>query len=164
MANITVRDATPADIDAIIDYNRRLAEESEGKTLNPKVISAGVRRGFNSPEMCRYFVAEVDGRVAGTTMLTYELTDWRDGVVWWLQSVFVEPEHRGHGVFRSIYRHIESLAKDHPDVRALRLYVHHDNARAMKTYEAMGMTKAGYELYEQDWSESIERTSPKTGP
>jgi GNAT superfamily N-acetyltransferase len=100
-------------------------------------------------------VAEADGRVVGTTMLTYELTDWRDGVIWWLQSVFIEPEQRRHGVFRAIYRHIEALARAHSDVRGLRLYVHRDNARAMQTYESLGMEKAGYELYEHDWSGSV---------
>lgn len=153
--NITVRDATTADIDAIVGYNQRLAQETEGKSLAPDVISAGVRRGFASPEMCRYFVAEADGRVVGTTMLTYELTDWRDGVIWWLQSVFIEPDFRRHGVFRAIYRHIEAMARKHPDVRGLRLYVHRDNARAMQTYESLGMEKAGYELYEHDWSGSV---------
>jgi GNAT superfamily N-acetyltransferase len=152
---ITVRDATAADLEAIVGYNQRLAGETEGKTLDTAVISAGVRRGFANPQLCRYFVAEVDGRMAGTTMLTYELTDWRDGVIWWLQSVFIEPEHRRHGVFRAIYRHIEDLARAHPEVRGLRLYVHRDNARAMKTYESMGMEKAGYELYEHDWSGTV---------
>jgi GNAT superfamily N-acetyltransferase len=156
MPNITVRVATASDIDAIIHYNQRLAEETEGKTLDPAVISAGVHRGFRSPEMCRYFVAEADGRVVGTTMITYELTDWRDGVIWWLQSVFIEPDYRRHGVFRAIYRHIEAMARAHPDVRALRLYVHHDNARAMKTYESLGMEKAEYELYERDWSGTVQ--------
>ena len=65
--HITVRDATASDMEAIIQYNQRLAEETEGKALDPRVISAGVRRGFNSPEMCRYFVAEVNGAVVGTT-------------------------------------------------------------------------------------------------
>jgi GNAT superfamily N-acetyltransferase len=155
MSNIIVRDARGADIESIIEYNQRLARETEGKSLEPAVIGAGVRRGFASPEMCRYFVAEMDGRVVGTTMLTYELTDWRDGVIWWLQSVFIEPEYRRHGVFRAIYRHIESLARAHPDVRGLRLYVHRTNQRAMQTYESLGMEKAGYELYEHDWSGSV---------
>lgn len=153
--DITIRDATIADVDAIVAYNQRLARETEGKSLDDATITAGVRRGFANPSLCRYFVAEVDGRVAGTTMLTYELTDWRDGVIWWLQSVFIEPEFRRHGVFRAIYRYIEALARAHPDVRGLRLYVHRDNARAMKTYESLGMDKAGYELYEHDWSGSV---------
>jgi GNAT superfamily N-acetyltransferase len=153
--DVIVRDATAADIDAIVGYNQRLAQETEGKSLDPVVIGAGVRRGFANPQLCRYFVAEADGRVVGTTMLTYELTDWRDGVIWWLQSVFIEPEYRRHGVFRAIYRHIEVLARNDSDARGLRLYVHRDNARAMKTYEALGMDKAGYELYEHDWSGSV---------
>ena len=155
---IVVRDAAVSDINTIVEFNQRLAHETEGKSLEPSVIGAGVRRGFESPQMCRYFVAEVDGIVVGTTMLTYELTDWRDGVIWWLQSVFIEPVFRRHGVFRAIYRHIESLAREHPDVRGLRLYVHRDNARAMKTYESLGMEKAGYELYEHDWSGSVHPT------
>ena len=69
--------------------------------------------------------------------------------------MFIEPEQRRHGVFRAIYRHIEALAREHPDVRGLRLYVHRDNARAMQTYESLGMEKAGYELYEHDWSGSV---------
>ena len=103
--NITVRDATPADIDAIVGYNQRLAGETEAKSLDPAVIGAGVRRGFSSPEMCRYFVAEAGGRVIGTTMLTYELTDWRDGVIWWLQSVFIEPEFPSRRVPRHLSSH-----------------------------------------------------------
>lgn len=152
---ITVRDATEADVDHIVGYNARLASESEGKAIDISTLTAGIRRGLAHPELCRYFIAEVDGKPVGTTMLTYELTDWRDGVLWWLQSVYVEPEFRRHGVFRAIYRHIESLAREHPDVRGLRLYVYHDNHRAKKTYENVGMTKAGYELYEHDWSGSV---------
>ncbi len=152
---ITVRDAGPGDAALIAGFNQKLALESEGKTLDESTLRAGVERGLAHPELCRYFIAEVDGATAGTTMLTYELTDWRDGVLWWLQSVYIEPACRRHGVFRAIYRHIESLARRSPDVRGLRLYVHRENERAMKTYEAMGMEKADYEVYEYDWSGSV---------
>jgi ribosomal protein S18 acetylase RimI-like enzyme len=70
--------------------------------------------------------------------------------------VYIEPEQRRHGVFRAIYRHIETLARAHPDVRALRLYVHRENTRAMKTYESMGMHRGHYELYEHDWSGAVQ--------
>jgi GNAT superfamily N-acetyltransferase len=152
---IAVRDATPADADLIVAFNRRLALESEDKVLDEATLRAGVARGLSHPELCRYFVALADGRVVGTTMLTFELTDWRDGVLWWLQSVFVEPEYRRHGVFRALYDHIEALARRSPDVRGLRLYVHRDNGRAMRTYENVGMAKADYEFYEKDWSGSV---------
>jgi ribosomal protein S18 acetylase RimI-like enzyme len=107
--------------------------------------------------LCRYFVAEIDGKVVGTTMVTLELTDWRDGVLWWLQSVYVEPDFRRAGVFRALYRHIAERARHDQDVRGLRLYVHHTNQRAMRTYEAMGMAKADYEFYEHDWSDAVRR-------
>jgi GNAT superfamily N-acetyltransferase len=152
---ISVRDAGEGDAAFIVECNRRLALESEDKALDEGTLRAGVRRGLAHPELCRYFIAEVDGRSVGTTMVTYELTDWRDGVLWWLQSVFIEPEHRRTGVFRAIYRHIEALARESPDARGLRLYVHRDNARAMRTYEAVGMTKAEYEIYERDWSGAV---------
>ena len=150
-----IRDATVADLDIIVDYNSRLAEESEGILLDRDILARGVRRGLTTPQLCRYFVAEIDGRVVGTTMLTYELTDWRCGVLWWLQSVYVDPEYRRHGVFRAVYRYIEALARRDGDVRGLRLYVKHDNTRARETYVAVGMTPSGYDVYEHDWSNTV---------
>lgn len=156
-ASITVRDADGRDLATIVDFNRRLALETEGKVLDAATVTAGVHRGLAHPELCRYFVAEADGRVVGTTMVTFELTDWRDGVLWWLQSVYVETEFRRAGVFRALYRHIADRAQKSKDARGLRLYVHHDNKRAMRTYEAMGMAKAAYEVYEYDWSDAVRR-------
>jgi len=154
---VTVRDADGRDLATIVDFNRRLALESEDKVLDAATVTAGVHRGFAHPELCRYFVAEVDGRVVGTTMVTFELTDWRDGLLWWLQSVYVDTEFRRAGVFRALYRHISERAQKDKDARGLRLYVHHGNQRAMRTYEAMGMAKAAYEVYEYDWSNTVRR-------
>lgn len=151
-ASITIRDARPNDLPLIVDFNLRLAEESEGKSLDRAVLHRGVERALAAPEMCRYFIAELNGEVAGQTMITFELTDWRDGVLWWLQSVYVRPEFRKLGVFRSLYQHIATLAKQSVDVRGLRLYVEQANARAQRVYEQMGMQPGGYLVYEQDWS------------
>jgi ribosomal protein S18 acetylase RimI-like enzyme len=147
---VVVRDATHADIEFIADCNCGLAEETEEKTLDRGVLTSGIRRGFSHPGMCRYLIADVGGRPAGMTMLTYELTDWRDGVIWWLQSVYVVREFRNLGVFRTVYHHIETLARRSPEVRGLRLYVRSDNERAMTTYGAMGMSPAGYEVFEHE--------------
>jgi ribosomal protein S18 acetylase RimI-like enzyme len=150
--SIAVRDATMDDVEFMADCNRRLAVETEDKSLDREVLAAGIRRGLTTPALCRYFIAEVGGRPAGTTMLTYELTDWRDGIIWWLQSVYVLPEFRNIGVFQHVYSHIETLARRSPDVRALRLYVRGDNERAKRAYRAMGMASAGYEVLEKVWS------------
>lgn len=153
--SISVRDAALSDLDTIVDFNRRLAGESEGKSLDRRILTEGVQRGLETPELCRYFVAEADGRVVATTMLTYEFTDWRCGVLWWLQSVFVDPDYRRRGVFRAMYRHIETLARSTQRVRGLRLYVKHDNTKAQGTYAALGMIPSGYDVYECDWSGAV---------
>jgi ribosomal protein S18 acetylase RimI-like enzyme len=84
-------------------------------------------------------------------LITYEWSDWRNGVFWWIQSVYVREESRGKGVFKALYRHVESLARKQKDVCGLRLYVEHDNLNAMNTYERLGMKKTGYELFEIDF-------------
>jgi len=149
---IVVRDATVNDADFIVECNVRLAEESEGKQLHRETLAGGVRRGLDSRAMARYFIAEIDGHAVGTTMLTFEYTDWRCGVIWWLQSVYVLPEARRHGTFRAIYAHITELAHADPNVRGLRLYVLDRNKRARATYEALGMANSCYLVYEHQWT------------
>jgi GNAT superfamily N-acetyltransferase len=147
-----VRDATPHDLAAIVDFNTRLAWETEHKRLDPPTIARGVARALAQPALCRYFVAEVGGEVIGQAMVTFELTDWRDGVLWWFQSVYVAEQHRGSGVFRALFQHIAAAAQADPEVRGLRLYVEHENKRAQQVYEKLGLKPSGHLVYERDWS------------
>jgi GNAT superfamily N-acetyltransferase len=156
MAPIEIRDATPADAATIAEFNRLLALESENKRLDPHVLACGVRKALERSELCRYFLAEDGGGIVGQTMLTYEWSDWRAGVFWWIQSVYVVPASRGQGVFRALFTHIEALARSTPEVCGLRLYVEQHNAPAIATYSRMGMTPSGHWLYELDWSGAIQ--------
>jgi GNAT superfamily N-acetyltransferase len=149
---VTVRDAVDDDAGTIVAFNQAMAEETEGKALDAAVVGAGVRMGLSRPQLCRYFLAEVNGRPVGTCMVTYELSDWRNGLLWWFQSVYVDSEYRGRGVFRALYRHVEALATADPQSRGLRLYVMSDNRAAIKAYEALGMSPSGYRVYQRDWS------------
>jgi ribosomal protein S18 acetylase RimI-like enzyme len=106
---------------------------------------------LRDPWKGRYFIAEVDGRVVGQTMITYEWSDWRNGMFWWIQSVFVDPQHRQRGVLRALYRHIEEAARRDPTACGIRLYVEDANLRAKETYRALGMVRGGYEVYEVDF-------------
>ena len=148
-----IRDATPGDIEAIVDFNARLAEETEGKTLDLGVLTAGVAASLADPTRLRYWLAERDGTVIGQAAVTREWSDWRNGWLWWFQSVYVAPEARGRGVFRALYAHIWESAHDLPDVIGLRLYVEENNAGAKETYRAMGMVHGGYEVFEELWRE-----------
>ncbi|NJD30804.1 MAG: GNAT family N-acetyltransferase [Gammaproteobacteria bacterium] len=155
--SITVRTATPADIDILVAGNIAMALEAEHKHLDPGTVQRGVRAVFDDPSLGQYFVAEVEANVVGQAMFTYEWSDWRNGTFWWLQSVYVAPVARRIGVFRALYRHIEDLAKADPAVCGLRLYVDRDNERAQRTYRNCGMADAGYLVMEVDMSGAVRR-------
>ncbi len=147
--NILIRDAHSSDADKIVDYNLNLALESEGLELDADVLRGGVIRALERPDFCRYFVAEADGIVVAQTMLTYEWSDWKNGLIWWIQSVYVDPAFRCQGIFRKIFKYLEQLAIEHGDVVAFRLYVDKNNHNAMATYEKLGMRQPEYLIYEK---------------
>jgi GNAT superfamily N-acetyltransferase len=150
---ILVRDARSDDAPAIARFNDALAIETEGKTLEPEVLRAGVAAALADPDRLRYWVAEdaTTGQRIGQTAITREWSDWRNGWLWWFQSVYVEAEHRGRGVFRALFHHIKREARAAGDVVGLRLYVERENTRAQRTYESLGMVHGGYEVYEELW-------------
>lgn len=152
---VSIRDARPNDVATIVEFNRRLALETEGKALDLATLERGVARALAAPPACRYFLAESGGRVVGQVMITYEWSDWRDGVFWWLQSVYVEQPARGQGVLRALVDHVKRLAIDTADVRGLRLYVEQHNHVAQETYRRLGLRPGGYLVYEDDWSGAI---------
>ena len=148
MSDFEIREAGISELDVIVDYNLALAQESEDKELDRAIVVRGVEQALSKPELARYFVAEVDGKVVGQTMLTMEWSDWRAGSFWWIQSVYVDAAYRGQGVFKSIYKYLESLAKADAGCCGLRLYVELENEAAIRTYEKLGMKRAHYYMYE----------------
>lgn len=143
-----IRDATPADNAVIADFNSRMAEETEGRALDPDTIGKGVATLLADKSKGRYWIAESDGKIVGQLMVTYEWSDWRNGSLWWIQSVYVHPEFRREGVFSALFHHVESQARTEPDVCGLRLYVENGNTRAQQTYAALGMVKPNYLVME----------------
>ncbi|MDB5353286.1 MAG: hypothetical protein JWN86_4533 [Planctomycetota bacterium] len=152
---LLIRDARPDDLVTIVEFNRRLAEETESKALDPAVLSRGVLSALSDPDRLRYWVAARSGEVVGQTAISREWSDWRCGWIWWFQSVYVAESWRGQGVFRALYRHVRDAARSENDVIGLRLYVEHENSRAQATYLAMGMQPGGYHVYEELWREKF---------
>jgi ribosomal protein S18 acetylase RimI-like enzyme len=146
---LSLRQAVSADAPTIIEYNLRLAEESEGKQLDRETLTAGVVAGLADANKSRYFVAEEEGVLVGQVMLTFEWSDWRNGWIWWVQSVYVIVNARRRGVFRALYNHVRNLAVADPLVKGLRLYVERHNETAMATYFHLGMADAGYQVLEE---------------
>jgi len=148
---LTIRTARVEDAALIAEYNAALARETENLELEPSRLLAGVRSVLEDRSKGFYLVAEVDGRSAGQLMLTFEWSDWRNGMFWWIQSVFVEPELRKKGVFRALYREAMERARKDPSVCGLRLYVVAENRRALSAYESMGMQRTPYQVCETDF-------------
>lgn len=147
---ITIRDATPSDASTIAEFNCRLASESEDKQLDPETVGKGVDALLMDTRRGRYFVAcSADGKVIGQLMHTFEWSDWRNGDIWWLQSVYVHADFRRQGVFRKLNQHLEQLAESTPGVVGLRLYVENENARAQETYRSLSFTEPGYRVMER---------------
>ena len=144
---ISIRQATLKDAPIIIDFQQKMAWETENMHLPPETVTKGVNGVFEEPSRGEYFVAESDGKVVASLLITHEWSDWRNSDVWWFQSVYVIPEYRRQGIFRKMYIHIRSLVEEQ-GIAGLRLYVETKNKRAQKTYEAMGMSSEHYVFYE----------------
>jgi GNAT superfamily N-acetyltransferase len=147
-----VRDATPADLDTLVAFNRAMARETEGRDLDADLLRTGTDAVLRDPARGRYLVVEDgDGAPLGQLLITTEWSDWRNGWFWWIQSVYVRPEARGRGVYRRLHREVERLARDRGNVVGLRLYVATENRAAQAVYAAVGMSAADYRMFETDW-------------
>jgi ribosomal protein S18 acetylase RimI-like enzyme len=148
-SEINIREANRGNLAILVKNNQALAEETEALLLDKDVLREGIEQALKREE-CHYFVAVIGEKVVGQTMITYEWSDWRNGIIWWIQSVYVLPAHRKKGVFRILFKHIENLAKVNPQVKALRLYVMHNNNAGQDTYQSMGMKDSGYIVFEKE--------------
>jgi ribosomal protein S18 acetylase RimI-like enzyme len=154
---ISVRPATLEDAPAIAAGNVGIARETEGVTLHEDLVRMGVEAVIEDPEKGRFFVAEHEGlpgsvqpgsvRVVGQMLLTREWSDWNARWHVWLQSVHVVPAMRRRGVYRALHQRAVEEARAMNAI-TLRLYVEHENVVAQKTYAALGMKRARYDVFE----------------
>jgi GNAT superfamily N-acetyltransferase len=142
------REARKEDARTIVEFQLAMARETEELRLDHVVCAEGVQGVFEEPSRGRYFVCESGGKVIASLLICYEWSDWRNGTVWWIHSVFVLPEFRKLGAFSGLYSHIQSLAAEDDSVRGLRLYVDKRNEAAKKVYRRIGMTDEHYSLFE----------------
>lgn len=148
--SLTIRRATPDDRDRIVLFNQALARETEGRMLDRGVLGAGVAALLGDSSHGVYFVAEDDDEVVGQLAVTSEWSDWRNGVIWWIQSVYIAKDHRRRGIYQALHGHVRETARSE-GVVGLRLYVEQDNEAAQRTYAALGMVRSPYVMYEEIW-------------
>lgn len=142
-----IRPATPADLDFIVSANLAMALETEGLRLDRDVLREGGLAVLDGRAPGAYWMAELDGVVVGQLLITFEWSDWRNRMVWWIQSVYVAPAARRHGVFRALYAGARAQAQA-AGAAGLRLYVDTTNTRAQETYAALGMNGGHYRVFE----------------
>jgi len=147
--DVTIRRATADDAETLAGFNEAMADETEDKTLDPDTVRAGVRSVFDTPAQAFYLVAESEGDIVGSLMITTEWSDWRNADFWWIQSVYVRPQHRRTGVYTALHRDVRRRARAADDVCGLRLYVEQGNAAAQAAYDELGMEEPPYRMYEE---------------
>jgi ribosomal protein S18 acetylase RimI-like enzyme len=151
--NITFRAANNDDIESLVEFNLAMAAETEGKALDEDVLRAGVSQVINRPQHGFYLVAQdmTTDAIVGSLMVTYEWSDWRNSLFWWIQSVYVLPDYRRRGIYKGLYQSVKTKAKEQGGVCGFRLYVEKENLVAQQTYQRLGMAESHYLMYEEDW-------------
>ena len=147
---MNIRIATAADAASLVAFNQAMALETEGKELAGDKISSGVAAVFGDEKKGFYVVAEDGNDIVGGLMVTYEWSDWRHAWFWWIQSVYILPEMRGQKIYRRMYDFVKAQAAAASNVCGFRLYVETDNTNAQKVYDAVGMSRSHYVMYEEE--------------
>lgn len=148
MLQAHIRKATKADIAGIVSFNLAMAQETESISLDEETLISGVEKIFNNQKYGFYIVCEIDGKIRASLMITYEWSDWRNGVFWWVQSVFVQKEFRNQGLYKQMYEYVKTKVDKSNDIVGIRLYVDEDNRKAQNAYTALGMKESNYQLFE----------------
>ena len=151
VADIQIRRARASDAGFIVESNVAMAKETEGMALDEDVVRPSVAAVLADDALGFYLVAEIDGRPTAQLMVTYEWSDWRNGLWWWIQSVYVLPEFRRQGVYRALHRHVADVARQTGGVCGLRLYVEQENTTAQQVYQSLDMHHTRYHMYEVEF-------------
>ena len=145
---VTVRKALSKDIESIAKFQVEMAWETEHFRLDPQTVRKGVEAVFADENKGQYLVAECNSQVIGSALTVYEWSDWRNGTVLWIHSVYVHKDFRRQGVFKNIYLHVKNIVNTRQDLKGIRLYVDKTNLLAQKVYKSLEMNGDHYRLFE----------------
>lgn len=148
-----IRLAEPRDLESLVTYNMALASETEDRQLERSLLQSGVESILADSTKGFYVVMEhrPTGEMIGQLLITFEWSDWRNAVFWWLQSVYVHKDWRRKGVFKTLYDYVLAEGKRRGNVAGIRLYVEQDNAVAQQVYTQAGLSAVPYKVFETDF-------------
>ncbi len=143
-----IRKARIEDLEILVDFQYKMALESENLELDKSVLRKGISGAIADDAKAMVYVAQENNQLVASLMVTFEWSDWRNGWVWWIQSLYVIPEFREKGIFRQMYSYLQNIVNLREDVKGIRLYVDQSNVRAQRVYQAIGMCGEHYTTYE----------------
>jgi ribosomal protein S18 acetylase RimI-like enzyme len=138
-----IRDADSSDLDSIVEFTVREAREAEGLDVSRTAAERGVAAALGDRTLATYWLAECDGAVVASVSVVKEWSNFRGGHYWWIQSLFIVPEHRGTGLVERLLDHVLEAART-DGALDVRLYAHSANERALSAYRRYGFTTAPY--------------------
>lgn len=145
---ISIHSALQDEKSHIVDFQLKMAWETESMHLDRATVEQGVEAVFNDPSKGYYLLAKSGDQTIASMLLTPEWSDWRNKTFLWIQSLYVVPAFRKRGVFKKLYDHIKIVVQNSPEYAGLKLYVDHDNLPAQLVYKRVGMDDSHYKLYE----------------
>lgn len=148
LTHLEIIRAAPKYLDTIIEFQKQMALETEGLVLDDQTVRSGIKYVLDYPQIGYYLLAKYNEEIIATLLVLFEWSDWRNGNVLWIHSVYVLPEYRGQGIFKAMYEHVKNKVEEREDFKGIRLYVEKQNEKAQKVYRAIGMSSEHYELFE----------------
>jgi len=136
-----------SDIEDIVQFQIDMAMESEGIELDREIVTNGVTAAMDDESKGQYWIAQAEGKVIGSLMITREWSDWNNEWYWWIQSVYVHPAYRNQGVYKAMYATIKDKAHK-SNVSQIRLYADKTNYSAQQVYHRLGMKESHYLIFE----------------
>lgn len=146
--NIILAEAVPIDVEELISLQQKMAQETEGLSLNEDILRKGILAVLEDEQKGKYYKMLEGGKIVGCMLNTYEWSDWRNAYIIWIQSLYILPDYRNKGIFRQVYEYLQGKVKGSIHFKGIRLYVDKSNNNAIKVYEQLGMSAHHYQLYE----------------
>jgi ribosomal protein S18 acetylase RimI-like enzyme len=145
---IKTRRANIEDANVIIDFQIRMALETENLNLEKEIVRKGVIKVFNDISKGKYYIIIDNDKIVGSLLITPEWSDWRNGSILWIQSLYIDSLYRRKGLFKYMYNYLKKMVEESDELLGLRLYVDKSNKDAQIVYENIGMDGNHYKLYE----------------
>lgn len=137
MRMFSVREATPADIPALIELMREFYAESAYE-LDGRTAALAFQALLTAPERGKVWLALAEHSPAGHIVLSLRFAMEHEGLIGHIDDLFVKPELRRLGIGRRLVAELRRYCQS-AGCRALHVEVGDSNRAALALYEQFGL-------------------------